>query len=71
MADGRIESTMSAEILMKTWPATIEVFVRHRMACVGCPASAFHSIADCCKEYRLSLRDFMTEIEQAVAGAEP
>jgi hybrid cluster-associated redox disulfide protein len=71
MADGRIESTMSAEDLMKKWPATIEVFVRHRMACVGCPASAFHSIAECCKEYRLSLPNFMIEIEYAVAGTTP
>ena len=67
MADGRIESTMSAEDLMKKWPATIEVFVRHRMACVGCPASAFHDIATCCEEYGLSLIDFMIELEQAAA----
>jgi len=70
MTDGRIEIVMSAEDLMKKWPATIEVFVRHRMACVGCPASAFHNIADCCKEYRLSLPDFMTELEHAAAGAD-
>jgi hybrid cluster-associated redox disulfide protein len=70
MADDRIEITMSAEDLMKRWPATIEVFMRHRMACVGCPASAFHSIADCCKEYRLSLPDFMIELGHAAAIVE-
>ena len=54
--------------LMNLWPATIPVFVRHRMLCVGCLVSPFHTVADACVEYRLNEGVFLRELQQAVGS---
>ena len=51
--------------LMTTWPQTIPVFVRHRMLCVGCLVSPFHTVTDACAEYHLDEDAFLTELRQA------
>ena len=48
--------------LMSMWPSTIPVFVRHKMICVGCLVSPFHTIADACAEYHLDEDDFRAEL---------
>ena len=48
--------------LMNLWPATIPVFVRHRMLCVGCLVSPFHTVADACAEYDLDETIFLNEL---------
>lgn len=54
------------EDVMKIWPATIEVFLRHKMLCVGCMVNPFHTIADACMEYELDEQDLMEELRAAV-----
>lgn len=51
--------------LMTVWPQTIPVFVRHRMLCVGCLVSPFHTVADACAEYRLDEQEFLAELRTA------
>jgi hybrid cluster-associated redox disulfide protein len=51
--------------LMTTWPQTIPVFVRHRMLCVGCLVSPFHTVTDACAEYHLDEDAFLMELRQA------
>lgn len=51
--------------LMTEWPQTIPVFVRHRMLCVGCLVSPFHTVADACAEYHLHRRVFLDELMTA------
>lgn len=51
--------------LMTEWPETIQVFLRHKMLCVGCLISPFHTIADACAEYNLDEEVFLSEILQA------
>lgn len=55
------------EDLMTEWPQTISVFHRHRMLCVGCLVSPFHSVTDACREYHLNEEAFMCELRE-VAG---
>lgn len=52
--------------LMTHWPGTIPVFLRHKMLCVGCLVSPFHTIVDACAEYGLDERDFLAELQDAV-----
>lgn len=52
--------------LMTHWPDTIPVFLRHKMLCVGCFISPFHTIVDACAEYSLNERDFLAELQEAV-----
>lgn len=55
--------------LMTKWPQTIPVFVRHKMLCVGCLVSPFHTIADACAEYHLDEDVFLAELITAAGLA--
>ncbi|WP_298837804.1 DUF1858 domain-containing protein [uncultured Roseobacter sp.] len=56
---------LSLADLMTRWPETIAVFNRHRMLCVGCLISPFHTIVDCCQEYDLDETAFLAELVHA------
>ncbi|PTX54704.1 hybrid cluster-associated redox disulfide protein [Litoreibacter ponti] len=51
--------------LMSRWPKTIAVFNRHKMLCVGCLISPFHTIVDACAEYGLDEEVFVAELMEA------
>ncbi len=51
--------------LMTIWPETIKVFLRHKMLCVGCMVTAFHTVEDACLEYNLDEAVFRAELQQA------
>lgn len=51
--------------MMSRWPQTIAVFNRHRMLCVGCLISPFHTIVDACAEYGLDEEVFVAELMEA------
>ena len=51
--------------LMSRWPDTIAVFNRHKMLCVGCLISPFHTIVDACAEYGLDEEVFVAELMEA------
>ncbi len=51
--------------LMSRWPKTIAVFNRHKMLCVGCLISPFHTIVDACAEYGLDEEVFVAELIEA------
>jgi len=53
--------------LMSRWPETIAVFNRHKMLCVGCLISPFHTIVDACAEYGLDEEVFVVELMEAAA----
>lgn len=55
--------------MMRLWPGTISVFLRHRMLCVGCPVNPFHTIVEACTEYGLDEAAFLAELQEAVDGA--
>lgn len=63
-----VDPDLSLSELMTRWPQTIPVFVRHRMICVGCLVSPFHTIADACAEYKLDQDAFMAELANAIAA---
>ncbi|MEL6620883.1 MAG: DUF1858 domain-containing protein [Pseudomonadota bacterium] len=48
--------------LMAEWPQTIPVFIRHKMLCVGCLVSPFHTVTDACMEYNLDEDVFLAEL---------
>ena len=57
--------------IMVRWPATIEVFVRHRMLCVGCLIGPFHTVADACAAYDLDEAAFWDELAAVSPGPAP
>ena len=57
---------LTLESLMSAWPGTIPVFLRHKMLCVGCLVSPFHTVLDACTEYELDLEAFYIELTEAL-----
>jgi hybrid cluster-associated redox disulfide protein len=54
--------------IMREWPATIAVMLRHRFLCVGCPIAPFHTIVDACREYDVDTDTVLAEMRGAIAG---
>ncbi|TDT77050.1 hybrid cluster-associated redox disulfide protein [Litoreibacter halocynthiae] len=52
--------------LMSRWPQTIEVFLRHKMLCVGCMIAPFHAVMDACIEYHLDYDTFIDELRAVI-----
>ncbi len=59
---------MPIDAVMRRWPATMEVMMRHRMLCIGCPIGAFHTVNEACDEHGLDEQSLIGELAKAVAG---
>jgi hybrid cluster-associated redox disulfide protein len=57
---------LTLDALMTLWPETIPVFLRHKMLCVGCLITSFHTVIDACLEYHLDELVFRAELHDAV-----
>lgn len=53
-------------LMFRHWPATAQVFLAHRMLCLGCPIAPFHTVIDACAEYGLDEAQFRAELRAAV-----
>jgi len=53
--------------LMTRWPQTVDVFLRHGMACVGCNMAPFDTVVDAARMYRMCPDQLMAELVQAIA----
>jgi hybrid cluster-associated redox disulfide protein len=67
VAPARIDPKALVDEAMRRWPATVGVFMRWRMKCVGCPFGVFHSIEHACEEHEQDLARFLAALEAAVA----
>jgi hybrid cluster-associated redox disulfide protein len=57
---------MPIDTIMRRWPATIAVMLRHGMLCVGCPIGAFHTVPDACLEHGVDEDTFVRELHAAI-----
>ena len=57
---------LSIRDLMARWPETVPVFLRHRMLCVGCVITTFHTVVDACEEHHVDEETFREELAAAV-----
>ena len=62
-----IEPTDLVDDVMRQWPATIGVFLRFRMLCVGCPIGCFHTVEDACREHGVACGPFLAALRHAAA----
>jgi hybrid cluster-associated redox disulfide protein len=65
MLEDKVLDLSVAEIMTR-WPATVAVFINRHMHCVGCPISAFHTLAEAAAEHGLPLAELTDDILQAV-----
>lgn len=61
---------MSVDEIMRTWPATISVFLKNHMQCVGCPLATFHTAVDAAKEHDMRLSQLLDDLDRAIDEAE-
>ncbi|MEQ9155656.1 DUF1858 domain-containing protein [Roseitalea porphyridii] len=54
--------------LMTRWPETIEVFLDHRLLCVGCLIAPFHTVIDACREHDVDEQSFRADLLRAIDG---
>jgi len=65
-----IHPRLLVDDVMRRWPATIPIFIRHHMDCIGCPVGILHTIEDACTAHDVSLRNLLPEL-QAVSDRAP
>jgi hybrid cluster-associated redox disulfide protein len=56
--------------LMDAWPETVPVFIRHRMLCVGCAITPFHTVVEACKDHMVDELAFREALAAAVGSEE-
>lgn len=52
--------------VLRTWPQTIPVFLRHKTACVGCAMSPFETLADVSRNYQIPLQRLLEELSETL-----
>jgi len=63
-----IDSGMPVDEIMRRWPATIRVMLRHKMLCVGCPIGIFHNVAEVCSVHGIDKKNFLAELSAAIGN---
>jgi hybrid cluster-associated redox disulfide protein len=48
----------------------MDVFIKRRMLCVGCPTEAFHTLEDVARIHGISLEQLMEEFRETVDARE-
>lgn len=66
----RLHAKLIVADVLNCWQEAIPVFLRHRMACIGCPMSSFETLEGAAGVYGLNPADFLDELQAAIAGRE-
>lgn len=69
MTAAAIDPDMPVDEIMRRWPATIRVMIRHRMLCIGCPIGVFHTIADAAIAHSMEEEALSAELLAAMRTA--
>ncbi|HZW29989.1 MAG TPA: DUF1858 domain-containing protein [Isosphaeraceae bacterium] len=64
-----VTAAINVDDLLTAFPVAARVFVRHRMACVGCEVARFESLAEACRIYGEDVEAVAEEIRQAIREA--
>jgi hybrid cluster-associated redox disulfide protein len=62
----RLHSQFIVADVLHCWRETIPVFLRHRMACIGCPMAGFETLEGAAAVYGLELEPFLDELQQII-----
>ncbi len=64
----KIDPDITVDEIMRRWPATIRVFIRNSMLCIGCPIGVFHTVKDACNAHDLAEESFLRELLVAMTN---
>ena len=63
----KITKAMSIKEVVEKYPATIPVFFKHGLCCVGCAAAQFESIEQGAAVHGIDVDALIADLNQAVA----
>lgn len=65
----RFDQDLTVQMVLDAWPATRSVFIRRRMACVGCVLAPFMTIAEAAGAYGIAPDSLAAELQAAAAAS--
>ena len=60
----KITKEMTIEEVIKNFPATAPVFLKHGLHCIGCPMSAPETIEEAVKLHQIEVKKFIRELNK-------
>jgi hybrid cluster-associated redox disulfide protein len=67
MAEKAITKQMPIGDVVRKYPKTIEVFMRHGLHCIGCAVAAFESIEEGAIAHGIDIEPLMADLNTAAA----
>jgi hybrid cluster-associated redox disulfide protein len=61
-----LDSKMTVSELIKAHPSVMDVFIKRKMLCVGCPTDTFHTLADVARIYGIVLKELLKDLRGAI-----
>ena len=61
-----LQSEMTVEEVLKTWPSAYMVFLNGKTDCIGCFLQKFCTLREVADTYHVSLEDFIGDLEEHV-----
>jgi len=65
-----LSSDITVKELLDRHPQTLQLFMDIGLLCVGCPAEAFHTLADVAREYHFDLNQLLQQIQKTIGDHE-
>jgi hybrid cluster-associated redox disulfide protein len=57
---------MTVKTVLDQYPRALEVLIQISPLCVGCPAEAFHTLADVARENKIDLDRLLRHLDKAM-----
>lgn len=64
-----LSSDMTVKELLDLYPKLMQTFMDLGLLCVGCPAEAFHTLADVAREYGLDQNQLFQRLQHAIENS--
>jgi hybrid cluster-associated redox disulfide protein len=62
----KLDSKMTVSELMTVHPSAIDVFIKRKMLCVGCPTETFHTLEDVAHINGISLEHLLEDLQEVI-----
>lgn len=56
------DSKMTVSELMRVHPSAMDVFIKRKMLCIGCPSESFHTLEDVARIYGIALDRLLNDL---------
>ena len=61
-----LDSKMTVGELMRVHPPAMQIFIKRKMLCVGCPTETFHTLEDVARINGIVLEHFLNDLREAI-----